>query len=874
MKKFISLLLAALLLLGTTPVLATNEAPTVSISTLANGDTLIAGSAVALMAETNIADVDIENIVFYANGIKIPGTVTSASKSVVWTPATSGTYALTAKVTTKAGGEIPTASAVNVNVTDDDAKLIVKIDSDFKNASNKWLVEANTAVKNEEYTKLSQFSATMKNEKDESRYFRVFKIGADVSGYKYMYIWAFAEKAITLEAFVNDKGVDPVGLQAGWNMVQLNISSQSTIDSFKFQTAQGIKIPTGSGYPNEGQLYNKQTGAVYFVSAWVSKAAMTAPVATPSIPDGQENVCNQLKYYTLTFDQEMNQSTLIAANVSVTDKNGDAVTIENVSTSPNAMVLTFADNSFAYDGKYTVSLNNNIENIFGVSVGEGVAFDFSIVSSCENADPILSMTYPKSTAVVANNNAVLAAKVIFDGNVNKVEFYNSADDTLIGEATKGSDGEYYYVPATLAVGSYSVYAKVTYNESASYLDTKLAPVSFTVAEAVSYKLNGIHNGEKIFVNETDPRVLSRTIGLSTTDKVSKVIYKVDGVAKGSATKAPFTWEMPIEDTNTHAVSADVYDTMGGVISTPTVNYQAMYVTVSELAGNNFDANSAGEAFPVGTGTDLFTWTASTGSITYSADPIAANTDLVAKVTGNTSAEFKLGSLSKIPESKLMRLDVDLYVSADSNHNRYPRLLVRKDSTSGSPYFYIYDTWTGFNSGKAWNHVTAIFDFNALSCTLYVNDNYIKTTTLDSDWTTATKASIQFVTPANPATLPTWYNYYMDNLSIDALTPITANEPLIDKVTFTDNGTNWDADFVVTNLSDTESECIIYYAVYGSDNTLVSVSSEIVSLAPGAIVKKNYTVAKTYSNETGTEIRGFIWESNSGETTLRPLGKLK
>ena len=170
-------------------------------------------------------------------------------------------------------------------------EFIVKIDSEFKNASNKWLVEANTAEKNQTYTKLSQFSATMKNEKDENRYFRVFKIGADVSDYKYMYMWAYATNSITMETYINDTKISkPVALQAGWNMVELNISSHSTIDNFRFDTVNDYKIPTGYGYPNEGNLYSSQTGAVYFDSAWVSKAAMTAPVATPSIPDGQENV--------------------------------------------------------------------------------------------------------------------------------------------------------------------------------------------------------------------------------------------------------------------------------------------------------------------------------------------------------------------------------------------------------------------------------------------------------------------------------------------------------------------------------------------------------------------------------------------------------
>lgn len=92
-----------------------NVPPTVAISSPANGYSTVAGTAVTVTVAAVDTDGTVVGVNLYANGALV-ATGTSAPISFSWTPATAGTYSLTASATDNAGATA-TSSAVSVTAT-------------------------------------------------------------------------------------------------------------------------------------------------------------------------------------------------------------------------------------------------------------------------------------------------------------------------------------------------------------------------------------------------------------------------------------------------------------------------------------------------------------------------------------------------------------------------------------------------------------------------------------------------------------------------------------------------------------------------------------------------------------------------------------
>ncbi|HWA08961.1 MAG TPA: Ig-like domain-containing protein [Opitutaceae bacterium] len=100
-----------------TPVVVTitgNGAPTVALTSPANGTVLTAGVPINVTATASDFDGTVTSVRFTANGITI-GTVSSAPYVVSWTPSASGTYTLVAQATDNSGN-FTNSTAVTVTV--------------------------------------------------------------------------------------------------------------------------------------------------------------------------------------------------------------------------------------------------------------------------------------------------------------------------------------------------------------------------------------------------------------------------------------------------------------------------------------------------------------------------------------------------------------------------------------------------------------------------------------------------------------------------------------------------------------------------------------------------------------------------------------
>ncbi|WNG20536.1 glycosyl hydrolase family 18 protein [Cystobacter fuscus] len=93
----------------------TNPAPSVNLTSPANGTTFTPGSTITVSANASDSNGRVTQVVFYAGTQKL-GTVTSAPYSLAWLNVAAGSYTLTA-VATDDGGATTTSAPVSITVT-------------------------------------------------------------------------------------------------------------------------------------------------------------------------------------------------------------------------------------------------------------------------------------------------------------------------------------------------------------------------------------------------------------------------------------------------------------------------------------------------------------------------------------------------------------------------------------------------------------------------------------------------------------------------------------------------------------------------------------------------------------------------------------
>ena len=899
MKKIISLIVACLMLITACPVLA-DATTTASIVSVENGAEFTVGSVIPLMVETN--ESQIERIDFYANGIKIPGTATDASKSVVWTPQVAGDYALTAVVTGKTEGTT-SAAAVNVRINAADEEMVFTFDSEDSLST----VTGNGVSIDNIYTKKSNYSAKWSPNKD--RFVNFTALAGDRIGDTYINYLIYSTKPITLYSTLTCDSTEmtrPTNynygwftLKEGWNTVSSEIAKKTAdgtayaldgycapeeripvINEILFQAGnQTVKIPTGYGFANAGELLYSQTGIeeveLYFDSAWLSKtqASAAAPTAT-TVLNGKTDVCNALDKMTINFSKEMDTATLVKGNVTVTSATNGAFEDFTCTASSDAMVIDFTNN-LAYDDTYTVSINENVTDAYGLSVSGDKEWSFTTIQSCNNADPIVELTYPKNDATLTSNNVVVAANVTFDGNVDKVEFYKS-NDTLLGTGTKGADGEYYCEVADLTEGAYSVYAKVSFNTESTLSPKTTSAVSFTVADTINYTLTGLKNGEEIVLNTTINPVISRTVGISDTTGVSKVVYKVDGVEKATVASTPFTWDMPITSIdNAQSVSADVY-TAGGKVATPAVSYSAIYVYEEERRktySSNFDETVVG--------TDVAKTDAGISDLKVRTGPKYKVSYEDVTSIGGTGNAVKIANIQTTIDQTCLLWTKEVNITDGSGVNSRAafafdlylpntgseKSVIAVRPTNGKAdenkvYLEICKLNT-LESGK-WHKIKVYLDMESKTITTIINETATVETISDEIVT-------QFLAAAAASNkvyirFDSWGDLYIDNfyqyrvLDKDLDGYSFREDSFVNGVNYITDAAGVDATVTVANRSASAVNPAVLFALYNSDMKLVKAWVENTAVQASELKHINKYVAYNQGGETGSIVKAFCWNS--------------
>lgn len=566
MKKFLSLVLAVALALTVfvVPATATGEWE-VDITSISDGETFAAGANIMLAADaTNLADT-VKNIDFYANGVKLPGTVTGNEGSIIWYAPSVGNYDITTMVTFAGDDEaVPGSESVSIAVLPKESEISVlwpkegvTVNLDDVSLSDRYAVYG---TKSMEFVPQSGTKLTFYCDAPRTDWYRGAAViySPELSGFNCEANFQYLKEDGT-DGSSCKTGAAYTGVSTGVNHIAVSNAKATDV------TVATVTL-TFSNIPEEN------TKPVYIsgiVGMTPTNEELAIPVASAEIGAAPTGVCNALGTYRINFDKPIFPD-MSKAPATVSVKDGDPV--EGVTYAYGFDYVELYLPTLLLDTEYTVTVPANTilaYNTHAPNVKKYVAettFSFKTKdTSCDNATPIVKITYPDTDACLGNTG--FAAQVVAPSSaINSVEFYNGA--TKLGDGVKMAEGEWWFKPATdLADGSYSITAK--FLNASSEVVAETAAAAYTIASP-KYYVKGIGNGDVIIAAEETSRVIT-VVDAANANKlpgnataVSKVeFYDGDGVLLDTDDKAPYEYELVFDNYGVNTIAAKVYNIYGG-----------------------------------------------------------------------------------------------------------------------------------------------------------------------------------------------------------------------------------------------------------------------------------------------------------------------
>ncbi|MBR5157601.1 MAG: Ig-like domain-containing protein [Clostridia bacterium] len=865
MKKLVSLVTILCLALSLCIIPAAAAEPTLTVGTIAEGEVYTEGANIVLTADVSKMS-DVKNVDFYANGDKLPGTLIEGNGSLIWYAPAADSYAVKAVATTTAGATVESA-AVNIKVESaadiievlkmdsandvkqwktgawDSTSVVVKdsnVTDDFAAYGSKALYVKNISYGKNTYIVNNQLAAEIVKDYD---LYLVFYSKADVGNYNFM---AYDDAGALL---TRNTSADNKAIKAGWNVHKLSMANyvgrklnKITLNTYGYNCS-------GSGEKGDSYV----NAELYISGLYFAKAAPAAPVVTgTSVPNNQTKVCNNLSKYRINFDRAIAKST--AAHAVSVKKSDEALVTEGVTVSAGAdyIDVLFAEGALAHNETYTVEVSNALASALGGGFA-GASYNFSTTDdACTDAEPIASVVYPEANANVSTS-AKLAAKVIFNKNVSKVEFYKGSE--LLGEAVNYTGNEYVLDNAALSEGANTVKAVVTLNDNSTVTTSE---ITVNATQATKYAIHGIENGERILINDRNYRTVSvideadvntkwgASAGFLTIPNatgVSKVTFYVDGVEMDSDSTAPYSWDMPFADVGkSHELKVSVLDAIGNVTVYGPYTYTTVYGDVYASSVKDFEDQNVTPVHVSGT---------SMIAATMQDPDNAENTmlKLSRSASGATLYDFN-GTLNtplttSVPAaSRMLRLTCDL-----RTNSLYATVNIHlRDTWYSTNYGAIMERTSGdaspvFKAKKTYKITTDIDMDNALYVT-YVDGVEYRRGTLDSSISSTDKVTLH----VNAVSYSSTAEIYLDNIGVTYYTNRTGALDVEKE----------DTTVKAINTNDEAEGIKVITATYNG-NQLADVVIDDVTVPVNGIFNKTYTV--------GTNDKLFVWKDFE---TLKPL----
>ncbi len=377
----------------------------------------------------------------------------------------------------------------------------------------------------------------------------------------------------------------------------------------------------------------------------------------------------------------------------------------------------------------------------------------------------------------------------------------------------------------------------------------------TAGEAQTYNLTGLSNGEEIALNTTIAPLTTRTVGIDKTDRVYKVVYKVDGVEKATMTASPFTWDMPFTDVGvSHTVSAVAY-TAATTVETAGVSYKTVFVADSTVrTSNDFEGGSYTE----GNGNNFQSFTPRGNDTLTVVDDVTGRGGKVVSFTRPAAHE------------KASRLNLSHWYVAGKTAFNFDIYLPSGVTRTAGDCIYLMTDQIGLDvsSGQAlidlskvetdkWHSVFVLVDYPAKKVTYCIGeDTYVA----DIDAAIAEKliptASVAY--PKVFVHIESFNNYYFDNLHIAVQGISTRTDAFLNGYNYDADSDGVDATVSYINMTNDPVVVNVYFALYNGEDTLVKAWAEPVTVAANGFARINKNIAYEQTNGTGTSVKAFCW----------------
>lgn len=574
--------------------------PTVSVAVTAPiaGSTLAVNAPVTLLANATDSNGNIVSVEFSVAGNPV-GTDITYPYSATWTPASVGTYLITARAVDNQGNAV-TSSAVTVSVGDPGGNApTVSISAPTTGAAfTVGTPTTVTAVASDDVAIASvQF------------YLNGQLFGSAVTTFPYSVTWTPTTTGnFTFLAIAKDSS----GNQTSSSAVTVTVGGGNSPVVTMTSPSNGASVPLGSGLQINTTATDSD-GTITKVSIYANGILIPNGTLT-SAPYNVNWVPGAAGTYALTAtatDNTGNTTTTSPVSVSVTASSAPVVTI----TSPGSGVNYGVGTPVPFNASVTAAAGAAITQVQfyvnGISIGTDTQAPYSItwspgatgsyilvatatntanitatstpvtVTVGTNSAPTVVLTSPSAGSTVVAGNAVNLAATASDsdGTIASVRFL--ANGFVVGTAS-GSPFLVSWTPT--AAGSYRIVAQAT--DSTSNVATS-AEVILTVTgnAAPTVSITSPRTGATVTV------ATGTTIAATAADSdgtISNVQFYANGLSLGTDSVAPYSISWTPSAEGTYRLTAVAVDNSGAPVTSSTV------LVLAAVAGsNNIDTVATG-----------------------------------------------------------------------------------------------------------------------------------------------------------------------------------------------------------------------------------------------------------------------------------------
>ncbi|QNR82919.1 DNRLRE domain-containing protein [Pedobacter riviphilus] len=558
------------IMVSDTVKLTINALPTVAISSPANNAVFTAGTNVTIDANATDTDGTISSVEFY-QGNTLLGQSTTAPYSFTWNNPTSGTYALTAKVTDNNGGTTLSDTIKVIINTLPTVAISSPANNAVFTAGTNVTIDANATDTDGTISSVEFYQGNT-------------LLGQSTTA-PYSFTWnnpASGTYALTAKVTDNNGGTTLSDTIKVIINTLPTVAISSPANNAVFTAGTNVTIEAGAAdadgtiakveFYQGNTLLGQSTSSPYSFT-WNAPATGTyALTAKATDNNGGTTLSDTIKVIintlpTVAISSPANNAvytagTNIVVNANAADADGTITKVEFYQGNTLLGQSTTAPYSFTWNapatGTYTLTAKAT-DNYGGTTVSDIVKVTVNTLPTVALSSPANNAVYTAGTNIVVNANAADA-----DGTITKVEFYKG--NTLIGQSTTAPYSFTWNAPAT---GTYTLTAKATDNNGGvTVSDTVKVTINTLPTVAISSPID-----LAVFTAGTNLSINANATDADGT--VSKVEFYQGNTLLGQSTTAPYSFTWTNLQVGNYALTAKVTDNNGGTALSAVVN-----VTVS------------------------------------------------------------------------------------------------------------------------------------------------------------------------------------------------------------------------------------------------------------------------------------------------------